>query len=109
MDSAIVPAILLSHINAQNDLNISSEEFHHRTLFTERFGTKAHIVEMSPRVFSILKEKRKLHIGWTLCVLTENLYVPMCFKCSTLGHATVRCAASHATCKNCAGEHDTSI
>lgn len=109
VDSTIVPAMLLNQINAQNNLSISVEEFRHRTVFTERYGTKAHIVEVSPRVFSALKEKGKLHIGWTSSVLSENLYVPMSFKCSSLGHATVRCQASQAICNNCAGEHDTSV
>ncbi|KAH9373826.1 hypothetical protein HPB48_007452 [Haemaphysalis longicornis] len=83
VDSSIVPAMLLSHINSQNDMTISSENFHHRTVFTERHGTRAHIVEVSPQVFTSLRQKHRLHIGWTSCSLAENLYVPTCFKCSS--------------------------
>lgn len=108
VDSSIVPAMLLSQINSQNDLAISTENFHHRKVFTERYGTRAHIVEVSPQVFNSPRQKRGLHIGWTSCSLTENLYVPTCFKCSSLGHATARCEASSAVCNNCAADHDTS-
>lgn len=67
VDPAIVEAMLLNQTNAQNGLNISPEDFCHRTVYTEHFGTKVHAVEVSPVVFAVLREKRKLHIGWTSC------------------------------------------
>lgn len=105
VDSLIVPAMLLNQVNAQNNLDISAEEFRNRNVFLERSGTKAHIVEVSPRVIDILNRKEKLHIGWTSSTIAENLYVPMCFKCSSLGHAMGRCGASQAICNNCARDH----
>lgn len=108
VDPSIVPAMLLSQINSQNDLAIPPEEFKHRTVYTQRFGARVHVVEVSPEVFALLKSKGRLHIGWTSCTLEENLYVPTCFRCSSLGHSTNHCEAPRDICNNCAGDHATS-
>lgn len=108
VDSSIAPAMPLSQINTQNNLAISADQFRHRTIFTKPFGTKAHVVEVLPRVFSRLMEKGKLHVGLTSCRLTETLDVPTCCKCSSLGHLTMRCEAALVICSNCAEECDTS-
>lgn len=107
VDPSIVPAMLLDQINSRNNLDIAAADFTHRTQYTERSGNRTHIVEVSPRVFSQLLQKGKLHIGWTSCHLRKNLYVPTCFNCSTLGHANVRCTEQQSVCGNCAGRHAT--
>lgn len=65
-------------------------------------------MEVTPPVFIVLREKQKLHIGWTLCALSENLYVRTCYECSTLAHSSRHCAAPGPVRDNSAGEHDTS-
>lgn len=108
VDPSIVPAMLLDQINARNNLDIQSSEFTPKTQFTEWSGNRVHVVEVSPRVFSLLRQREKLHIGWTSCYVRENFYIPTCYRCSSLGHTTAQCPAGKEIC-NCAGEHSTHV
>lgn len=104
---AIAPAMLLDHINGRNSLQISPGDFKHRTQLTERSGNRVHIIEVAPNVHPILKQRDKLHIGWTSCHVREN-FVPVCYKCCVFGHATLPCHETSFACNNCAEPHCTS-
>lgn len=69
VDLSVVPALLRSNINARNNHNIPEQECKHRTYFKEQSGNNAHIVEVSPSVYRILKawkrerERKRLYLS----------------------------------------------
>lgn len=105
VDPSVVPGLLRTNINARNGLEISEEDFKHRTYFKDRSGNNVHIVEVSPSVCNILKKRDRLLIGWTSCPIKENFYVAACSRCCTYGHVATRCNSESVCCTYCAEEH----
>lgn len=105
VDPSVVPALLRSNINARNNLNIPEQEFKHRTYFKDRSGNNVHIVEVSPSVYRIFKDRERILVGWTSCPIKENFYVAACDKCCTYGHVATRCNAQILCCAYCADSH----
>lgn len=106
VDPDILPAELLTTINTQNEgLEILPQDFHHRTMYKEKSGNVTHIFEVTAVVYPKIKEKSRLRLGWTMCAVTENFYVPRCDKCCTYGHTRARCSSRAVFCTICAGSH----
>ncbi|EEC11280.1 reverse transcriptase SR3-right, putative [Ixodes scapularis] len=83
VDPDILPAELLTTVNTHNEgLEIQPQDFHHRTMFKEKSGNVTHIFEVTAAVYPKIKEKSRLRLGWTMCAVNENFYVPRCDKCS---------------------------
>ncbi|KAG0415782.1 hypothetical protein HPB47_007042 [Ixodes persulcatus] len=84
VDPDILPAELLTTVNTQNEgLEILPQDFHHRTMFKEKSGNVTHIFEVTAEAYPKIKEKSRLRLGWTMCAVNENFYVPRCDKCCT--------------------------
>lgn len=105
VDPSILPGILRANINARNNLAIPEDGFRHRTNFRDRAGNNVHIIEVSPAVYGLLKNRDRLLIGWTSCPIKENFYVAACQKCCSYGHVSTRCPNGRITCPYCAEEH----
>ncbi|KAG0442217.1 hypothetical protein HPB47_015759 [Ixodes persulcatus] len=91
VDPDILPAELLTTVNTQNEgLEIMPQDFHHRTMFKEKSGNVTHIFEVTAAAYPKIKEKSRLRLGWTICAVNENFYVPRCDKCCTLHWVNVR-------------------
>lgn len=105
VDPSIIPGILRANINARNGLDIPEEGFRHRTYFKDRSGNNVHIIEVSPSVYKLLKDRDRLLIGWTSCSIKENFYVAACNRCCSYGHVYTRCTSDHVCCPYCAENH----
>uniref|UniRef100_A0A6B0VB35 Putative reverse transcriptase sr3-right n=1 Tax=Ixodes ricinus TaxID=34613 RepID=A0A6B0VB35_IXORI len=106
VDPDILPAELLTTINNQNEgLDIAPEDFTHRTTFKEKSGNMTHIFEVRAAVYPKIKERNKLHLGWTSCIINKNIYVPRCSKCASYGHTVAKCSSRLVFCTICAGNH----
>ncbi|KAG0416207.1 hypothetical protein HPB47_006618 [Ixodes persulcatus] len=89
VDPDILPAELLMTVNTQNEgLEILPQDFHHHTMFKEKSGNVTHIFEVTAAAYPKIKEKSRLRLGWTICAVNENFYVPRCDKCCTPNPAT---------------------
>lgn len=105
VDPNIVPGLLRTNINTRNNLDIPEDGFRHRTYFQDGAGNNVHIVEVSPAVYALLKDRDRLLIGWTSCSIKENFYVAACQKCSSYGHVPARCPGDRVSCPYCAEPH----
>ncbi|CAN8016076.1 unnamed protein product, partial [Ixodes persulcatus] len=106
VDPDILPAELLTTVNTQNEgLEILPQDFHHRTMFKEKSGNVTHIFEVTAEAYPTIKEKSRLRLGWTMCAVNENFYVPRCDKCCTYGHVRAKCSSKVVYCTICAGTH----
>ncbi|KAG0437715.1 hypothetical protein HPB47_017317 [Ixodes persulcatus] len=51
------------------------------------------IFEVTAAAYPKIKEKSRLRLGWTICAVNENFYVPRCDKCCTYGHVRAKCSS----------------
>lgn len=106
VDPDILPVELSTTINNQNEgLDITPEYFSHRNTFKEKSCNMTHIFQVRAAVYPKLKERNKLHLGWTSCTINENIYVPRCSKCASYGHTVAKCSSRLVFCTICAGNH----
>lgn len=94
---------IITHNHIQGD----PEQIVVRQTFQERSGTSAIVVEVAPEIFQQMRELKKVHIGWSVCSLGENIHIPKCTYCSQYGHTRNTCRG-HPVCGDCASrEHTT--
>jgi len=72
-----------------------------------RNGDTVHwVVEVPPDTLQKI-ENKTLYIGMTRCRCKVHSSLPQCYNCQQYGHTAVRCEQKTATCRNCAGTHDS--
>ncbi|CAN8002647.1 unnamed protein product [Ixodes pacificus] len=77
VDPDTLPAELLTKLNNQNeDLKMEPQDFTHRTSYKEKSGNVTRIFEVKAHVYPRMKSKEKVRLGWTSCLLTENVSSP---------------------------------
>ena len=85
-------------LNGQNGPNVTTND-----------KTNTWVLEVSPKIWQIIKNRRSLHFGWTACRFNEYLYIKRCYRCQRFGHISTECkdSASGEVCGGCAGGHTT--
>lgn len=76
-------------------------------LLGPRDGNVCHwVIEVPPSVLSKI-ENKSVYIGMTRCRVKVHSSTPQCYNCQQYGHIATRCEQETATCRNCAGAHDS--
>lgn len=62
--------------------------------------------ELDPLLFYYTMKSKKLHVGWEMCRVYEDLDMRRCYNCCGFGHTAGKC--QNATiCLHCAGNHES--
>ncbi|XP_053997451.1 uncharacterized protein LOC128886530 [Hylaeus anthracinus] len=60
------------------------------------------VIEVSPTIRNILKERNKIFIDWSACYIRDYIAISRCYKCQNFGHIALHCKATVSTCGHCA-------
>jgi hypothetical protein len=71
--------------------------------------TNTWVLEISPNVWNILRNRRSIYMGWNACRFEEYLYIKRCYHCQRFGHISNECKDKELAeiCGNCSGSHST--
>lgn len=61
-------------------------------------------VEVKPKTYHKMIEKKYINIGWQTCKIFEDIYVKICTNCNRYGHKHIECK-EHTVCKTCGENH----
>jgi hypothetical protein len=75
----------------------------------EKTGSNTWVLELKPKIFNLIKNKRRVFIGWHSCRTEEYLYIKRCYHCQRFGHTSNECRErdNNPSCGVCAGNHNT--
>jgi len=111
VDSGIEKEELVECLLAQNsDLGLTEQDIGgmaplHK-LGPRNSDTVHWVIEVPPTTLQKV-ENKALYIGMTRCRCKVHSSLPQCFNCQQYGHTAARCDQKTATCRNCAGTHDS--
>lgn len=97
---------LLEQIYQQNFPDIDEDTFKNEFKFKFRTGprnlqTVHHVVEVSPRIRSLILKTGRIFAGFTSLSTKDYLVVARCHKCGDLGHISKYCKAGTEVCTHC--------
>jgi hypothetical protein len=77
----------------------------------EKTGSNTWVLELKPKIFNLIKNKRRVFIGWHPCRTEEYLYIKRCYHRQRFGHISNECRErdNNPSCGVCAGNHNTNI
>lgn len=83
----------------QNHLQCDTEDIEIRRHWTGKNGVTA-ILALSKRAILALGNKTHLNVSWNRCPIYDNIFVPRCTHCASLGHTIKECRG-RLRCTNC--------
>lgn len=97
---------IIECIKKQNDLVLDENSKIEVKFMKELKNGTMVTIEVDTKTFEILMQIGKLNIGWSRCIVTEDLNVWRCYNCSGYNHKARECK-NKTRCGKCAGEHPT--
>lgn len=91
----------------QNKINIDDGHINMLYASPPKGSTFNAVFEGDARVLNLLKEMKKVSIGWVKCAVYEDFGIIRCYKCSKYGHVAKSCT-NNDICPKCAGDHKIS-
>lgn len=96
--------LLMKKMISQNDLKINGDNVkvvYRGKIRDRKFNMN---IEVDKNAYEYLKVKEKLFIGWSRCVVYEDLGVMRCYNCCNYSHLAKVCK-NKTCCPKCSGEH----
>lgn len=90
---------LKERIINQNHLQCDTEDIEIRRHWTGKNGVTA-ILALSKRAILALGNRTHLNVSWNRCPIYDNIFVPRCTKCASVGHTRNECQG-RLRCTNC--------
>ncbi|KAL3242999.1 hypothetical protein MRX96_020678 [Rhipicephalus microplus] len=74
----------------QNDLDCAPADIEVKRTWNGKNGTTA-ILALNHKAVHAIKNKNRPSIGWTKCLVYDNILIARCFKCASYGHMKSAC------------------
>lgn len=103
VESSIKENNIAERLLSQNNLTGTPDKVTVTRTF-KKTGTNTYIIEVSTNLHAQLKTLQKVFLGWMACPIRENLFLPRCTKCASIGHSEPKCP-NRERCTSCSQSH----